>query len=63
MIISSTRSSAARAATPEGDLPLDEFMSKEVDPILDKISQHGIQSLTDRERRILEAARARTTKR
>jgi len=28
-----------------------------VDPILDKISAHGIQSLTARERAVLEAAR------
>ena len=39
------------------DLPSAEFLSKAVDPILDKISAHGIQSLTDRERRILETAR------
>lgn len=45
------------------DLPPAEFISREVDPILDKISAHGIQSLTDRERRILEAARARMAKR
>ncbi len=45
------------------DLPPAEFISREVDPILDKISAHGIQSLTDRERRILEAARAKMTKR
>jgi membrane associated rhomboid family serine protease len=45
------------------DLPPDEFLSKEVDPILDKISAHGIQSLTDRERRILEKARAKMAKR
>jgi membrane associated rhomboid family serine protease len=37
---------------PEGG-----FMESEVDPILDKISAHGIQSLTTREREILEAAR------
>src|SRR5581483_4058591 len=30
------------------ELPAQEFMSQEVDPILDKISAHGIQSLTDR---------------
>ena len=36
----------------------DDFISKEVDPILDKISAHGIHSLTDRERKILEKARA-----
>lgn len=45
------------------DLPPEEFISREVDPILDKISAHGIQSLTERERRILEAARARMSKR
>jgi hypothetical protein len=36
-----------------------EFMSREVDPILDKISAQGIGSLTDQERKILEAARNR----
>ena len=41
----------------------DEFLVSEVDPILDKISAHGIQSLTAREREILEKARARMTKR
>jgi membrane associated rhomboid family serine protease len=41
----------------------EEFISQEVDPILDKISAHGIQSLTERERKILEAARARMAKR
>jgi membrane associated rhomboid family serine protease len=39
------------------DLPAEEFLAKEVDPILDKISAHGIQSLTERERHILETAR------
>ena len=38
-------------------------MQKEVDPILDKISAQGLQSLTNRERRILEAASARFDKR
>lgn len=47
----------------EEDLPSGDFISKEVDPILDKISAHGIQSLTERERRILEAARAKMAKR
>jgi hypothetical protein len=45
------------------ELPTDEFLSKEVDPILDKISAHGIQSLTDSERKILEKARDRMAKR
>lgn len=35
----------------------DNFLQDEVDPILEKISAHGIQSLTSRERSILEAAR------
>ena len=53
------------ATRPEepADLPSEEFISREVDPILDKISAHGIQSLTERERRILEAARNRMAKR
>jgi membrane associated rhomboid family serine protease len=45
------------------DLPPQEFISQEVDPILDKISAHGIQSLTERERQILQAARNRMSKR
>jgi membrane associated rhomboid family serine protease len=45
------------------DLPPEEFLSKEVDPILDKISAQGIHSLTERERRILEAARQKMGKR
>ena len=48
---------------PSEEVPPEEFVSKEVDPILDKISAHGIQSLTERERRILEAARERMAKR
>ena len=49
-------------ATPE-ELPPAEFISKEVDPILDKISAHGIHSLTERERKILEAARKKMEQR
>jgi membrane associated rhomboid family serine protease len=41
----------------------DEFLQKEVDPILEKISAHGIQSLTARERETLEKARAKMAKR
>ncbi|MBL9135823.1 MAG: rhomboid family intramembrane serine protease [Verrucomicrobiales bacterium] len=37
----------------------EDFIRREVDPILDKITAHGIQSLTERERRILEKARER----
>jgi membrane associated rhomboid family serine protease len=39
------------------ELTPEEFLSREVDPILDKISAQGIQSLTEQERKILEAAR------
>ena len=45
------------------ELPPGEFISREVDPILEKISAHGIQSLTDRERQILQAARNKMAKR
>jgi membrane associated rhomboid family serine protease len=48
---------------PVEDLPPEEFLAKEVDPILDKISAHGIQSLTKRERSVLEAARTKMAKR
>ena len=54
-----------RSATgqPDEELSTDEFVKSAVDPILDKISAHGIQSLTDRERQILEAARHKMAKR
>ena len=57
-------SKASWQRPPEAeDLPPEEFISREVDPILDKISAHGIQSLTPREKQILEAARAKMEKR
>ena len=46
---------------PEEDLPAAEFLSGEVDPILDKISAHGIHSLTAQERETLERARKKMT--
>jgi membrane associated rhomboid family serine protease len=51
------------AIPPDEDLSPDEYLQKEVDPILDKISARGIQSLTQREREILEKARSRMNKR
>lgn len=51
------------SGTVVDDVPDEEFVSKEVDPILDKISASGIQSLTERERKILEKARAKMAKR
>ena len=51
------------SARVDEDLPPEEFLSKAVDPILDKISAHGIQSLTERERKILETAREKMVRR
>jgi membrane associated rhomboid family serine protease len=51
------------AAASGEEFSTDEFLQKEVDPILDKISAHGIQSLTARERETLEKARAKMAKR
>jgi membrane associated rhomboid family serine protease len=51
------------AAKTDEELPTDQFLKTEVDPILDKISAHGIQSLTVRERETLEKARSRMAKR
>lgn len=48
---------AIPAAELEEELPPEEFMEREVDPILEKISRDGIQSLSDRELRVLEKAR------
>jgi hypothetical protein len=52
----------AQAIPPAEEQSDDEFLQKEVDPILDKISAHGIQSLTAREREILEKARAKMSR-
>jgi len=54
---------ARETPEPEEELSPDEFLRREVDPILDKISAKGIQSLTERERRILETARTKMGKR
>jgi membrane associated rhomboid family serine protease len=51
------------ARAPVEDLPPAEFISREVDPILEKISAQGIHSLTERERQVLEAARNKMAKR
>ena len=60
----SKRAAWRRADTNKLDsLPPEEFISREVDPILDKISAQGFQSLTDRERQILEKARAKISRR
>jgi hypothetical protein len=57
-----TRWRGKRDQSP-AETPPEEFISREVDPILDKLSAHGIHSLTPREREILEAARSKMGKR
>jgi membrane associated rhomboid family serine protease len=61
------RPSAKRVGRSSGrkaeEIPPAEFISREVDPILEKISAHGIHSLTERERQILEAARSKMARR
>ncbi|MEI7732183.1 MAG: rhomboid family intramembrane serine protease [Verrucomicrobiota bacterium] len=47
---------------PSPQAVTEDFISRDVDPILDKISRHGIQSLTEEERKILDAARQRMGK-
>jgi membrane associated rhomboid family serine protease len=44
------------------DFSTSEFLENEVDPILEKISAKGLQSLTARERQILETAREKITR-
>ena len=53
----------ARPVVPEAELSADELLKHQVDPILDKISAHGLQSLTAREREILELASGKLAKR
>lgn len=50
------------ASHADDNVSPDEFVKSEVDPILDKISAHGIQSLTAKEREILEKARGKMGK-
>ncbi len=42
-------------------MSLDEFISQEIDPVLEKISRNGLGSLTRRERRVLAEAREKMT--
>ena len=45
-----------RRPTPR-NMSSEEFVREEIDPILDKIAREGMQSLTRRERKILESAK------
>lgn len=47
----------------EPKMSSEDFISKEIDPILEKISEKGIHSLTEQERHLLESARSRMTRR
>ncbi|HRJ11576.1 MAG TPA: hypothetical protein PLP58_23560, partial [Prosthecobacter sp.] len=49
---------AMRRKNPKND-PVVDLMRDEVDPILDKISAHGMHSLSEEERRTLERASRR----
>jgi Zn-dependent protease len=53
---------APKKSDADEELDADAYISKEVDPILDKISKQGIQSLTEREKKILEKARQKMEK-
>ncbi len=46
-----------RRPRTERQLSREEFIREQIDPILDKISREGMQSLTRRERKILESAK------
>jgi membrane associated rhomboid family serine protease len=50
-------SKMAGPAITKSEAARDDFIAQEVDPILEKIATHGIHSLTERERKILETAR------
>lgn len=60
--LTEARSSERTPAKAPEEADDERFMESEVDPILDKISQRGIKSLTERERKILENARKRMGK-
>ena len=52
-----------RARPSPRNMSSEEFVRAEIDPILDKIAREGMQSLTRRERKILESARELMQKR
>jgi membrane associated rhomboid family serine protease len=63
MVNAAPRSVWRNRRQPTEEVPPAEYISREVDPILEKISAQGIHSLTERERQILEAARHKMAKR
>lgn len=63
VIITPPKGSWRSSRRPADDSSSPEFITRQVDPILDKISAKGIHSLTEEERDILEAARNRMARR
>jgi membrane associated rhomboid family serine protease len=62
--VRATPGRASKSANRKAEeLPSAEFISREVDPILEKISARGIHSLTAHERQVLEAARSKMARR
>jgi len=53
----------SRPGKPAVDLSAEDLLKTQVDPILDKISAHGLNSLSPREREILEKASGKMAKR
>lgn len=72
-VVKETKRSPRATQKPNGPKPSspaasasgasEDFISREVDPILDKINEHGFQSLTEEEKRILELATGRVRRR
>jgi hypothetical protein len=50
--------SSKKQATDAEPIKTKDFIAREIDPILEKIACHGIASLTEPERRLLEQARS-----
>lgn len=59
----SWKSHRQEQAVREQNKSPEEYISEEIDPILDKISKHGIHSLTRQERAILEKGREKIARR
>ncbi len=62
MTVSATTAADPVAATPhfsdrERRMSAREYVSEQIDPILDKIARHGVGSLTDEDRRVLAKGR------
>lgn len=62
-VMSRPRSDLRAHTITQEELSPQDFLSREVDPILEKISAQGIQSLTERERKVLERAREKMGRR